>query len=146
MSCYDGARHDLGLTIYTCTDGDGLTYQQMVDYFASVSVSGVTVSGGISYSDMVNYVNAHCTTSSGYVMYDQMVDYVATHYTLTSGVIDQAQLDKIYADITSVSGRVSCWEDFFIRLNTFDDDMTFTYPTTSGVAGYYDFFYDGGNF
>jgi hypothetical protein len=119
----------------------GVTYETMVEYVSSV----FSTYSGVTYQTMVDYVNEHCTTISGYVTYSGMVDYVDSHCSTTSGGgATQEQLDIIYNHITMVSGRITCWEDFFMGLQTFDN-LTFDYPTPSGTIDGTTYF-DGGTY
>jgi hypothetical protein len=93
-----------------------------------------TASGNwVTREEMEEYVDTHCSgvvTGSG-VTYQEMVDYVDSHCTCSGGDISQEQLDEIYTWITTVSGRVTCWEEFVLGLQNFDN-LTFDYPTPSG--------------
>jgi len=148
---------------------DGVTYDEMVEYVdAHCTSSGVITISGVSYSEMVSYVESQLTTFSGVtysgvtyqqmvdyfnslppapsgcVTYNQLVEYVDEYCVCSGGGATQEQLDIIYNYITTVSGRITCWEDFFFGLQTFDG-LTFDYPTPSGNIDGTTYF-DGGTY
>jgi hypothetical protein len=76
-----------------------LTYDQMVNYVDThCTPSGATISG-VTYEDMVNYVVEHCTVSG--LSYDEMVTYVTDRLSTISGTIylsDATLIDGLTLD------------------------------------------------
>jgi hypothetical protein len=104
MGCY-GQPPQYHINILPCIpDCDTtLTYQEMVDYFNSVTLSGVTVSGGVSYTEMVNYVSEHCVSSG--ISYEEMTNYVGLYCDTTASGL---YIDLIeYINNITVSGAVT---------------------------------------
>jgi hypothetical protein len=127
--------------IPTCS---GVTYEEMEWYFNTVS-SGITCSGCVTYDAMVAYVADHCTTSgttvSG-VTYEQMMFYVDNAINTYSGEAYQQMVNYVDYTLTTYSGN-AYW-DMVDYVNyhcttasgyvTYDDMVNYVDTVVSGIT------------
>jgi hypothetical protein len=91
----------------------------------SPTVAGTTVSGGITYNQMVNYVDTHCTSSGATISgmtYEDMVNYVAEHCTV-SGLSYDEMVIYVTDRLSTISGTIYLSDATLIDGLTLDDDV-----------------------